>query len=121
MMGKENEKMLTIEALKALGADTDDGLTRCMNNEQFYLRLVGMALGDEGYAALRTAVEAGDLQAGFERAHALKGMLANVSLTNLLAPILEMTEALRHGEQIDYAPLLDSMDKELAALRGLQD
>ncbi len=113
--------MLTIEALKALGADTDDGLTRCMNNEQFYLRLVGMALGDEGYAALRTAVEAGDLQAGFERAHALKGMLANVSLTNMLAPSLEMTEALRHGEQIDYAPLLDSMDKELAALRGLQD
>ena len=113
--------MLTIDGLKALGADTQDGMTRCLNNEQFYLKLVGMALADEGYAALRTAVEAGDLQAGFERAHALKGMLANVSLTNLLAPVAEMTELLRAKQQADYAPLLDRMDEELGKLRALAE
>ena len=35
--------MLTIEKLKAYGANVDEGLSRCMNNETFYLRLVNMA------------------------------------------------------------------------------
>ncbi len=113
--------MLTIDALKELGADTEDGLRRCMNNETFYLRLVGMAIRDGGYAQLRAAVEDGNLREGFERAHALKGMLSNVSLSNLLAPVAEMTELLRAGEQADYAPLLDKMDEELGKLLALAD
>ena len=32
--------MLTVEKLKEYGADTGEGLNRCMNNEAFYLRLV---------------------------------------------------------------------------------
>ena len=47
--------MLTLEALREWGADTSEGMTRCMNNEAFYLRLVRMALADDGYAALRAA------------------------------------------------------------------
>ena len=38
--------MLTVEALRAWGADTEDGLRRCMNNEAFYLRLVEKAVKD---------------------------------------------------------------------------
>jgi len=111
--------MMTIDALKQLGANTEEGLGRCLNNEAFYLRLAGMALQDDKYGKLREAVEAGDLKAGFEYAHALKGMLANVALTNLLAPISEMTEALRAREQRDYSGLLDKMDEELAKLKAL--
>ena len=32
--------MLTVEKLKEYGADTNDGLSRCMSNEALYLRLV---------------------------------------------------------------------------------
>ena len=110
---------MTIEELKALGANTDEGLSRCLNNKDFYLRLVNMALADDGYARLRAAIEAHDLDEGFERAHALKGMLGNVSLTNLVEPIIEMTEALRAREDRDYSGLLDKMDEELAKLRAL--
>ena len=110
---------MTIEELKALGVNTEEGLGRCMNNEAFYLRLVKMALDDDGYARLRAAIETHDLDEGFERAHALKGMLGNVSLTNLLDPILEMTEALRAREDRDYSGLLDKMDEELEKLRAL--
>ena len=111
--------MLTVEGLKSLGVEIEDGMKRCMNNEAFYLRLAGMALEDKNYALLREAVEAGDLKRGFEYAHALKGMLGNVALTNLLTPVLTMTEALRQEEAIDYGPLLDQMDEELAKLRAL--
>ena len=83
------------------------------------LGLVKMALDDDGYARLRAAVEAHDLDEGFERAHALKGMLGNVSLTNLAEPVIEMTEALRAREDRDYSGLLDRMDGELEKLRAL--
>lgn len=111
--------MLTVEALRSAGADVDSGISRCMGNEDFYIRLVNMALADDGYSALREAVEAHDLEKGFECAHALKGMLGNVSLTNVLDPVLEMTEALRAREDRDYSALLDKMDEEVEKLRAL--
>ena len=30
--------MLTVAALREFGANTEEGLSRCMNNEAFYLR-----------------------------------------------------------------------------------
>ena len=41
-----NIGMITIEKLNAFGADTKSGLARCMNKEDFYLKLVGMALNE---------------------------------------------------------------------------
>lgn len=38
--------MLTIDALKTYGADVNDGLARCMNNQDFYFRLIEKALED---------------------------------------------------------------------------
>ena len=36
--------MLTIDYLREFGADVQDGLNRCMNEEDFYLELVNLAL-----------------------------------------------------------------------------
>ena len=105
--------MLTIETLRALGADTDEGLKRCMNNEAFYLRLVKMAAGDAGFDKLADALSAGDRKAAFEAAHALKGILGNLSLTPLYRIASEMTELLRAGTDTDCAPYL----QELKTLR----
>lgn len=113
--------MLTIEGLKELGADTDSGLGRCLNNEAFYLRLVGMAASDEHFGQLREAVEKDDLDAAFEHAHALKGVLANVSLTNVLEPVKEITEDLRARKEKDYSDVLGRIDEELAKVKALMD
>ena len=95
--------MITIESLRAYGADVNDGLARCMNNESFYLRLVGKAAADEGYERLRDALGAGDLAAAFEQAHALKGVLGNLSLTPLFNLVSALTEQLRaREERSDY-------------------
>ena len=111
--------MLTIDNLKALGASTDEGLARCLGREDFYLRMVGMALADDGFEKLMDAVQRGDLKEGFERAHALKGVLSNVALTTLADPITEITEELRAGKDIDYSELLDRIDTELKKYRAL--
>ena len=97
--------MLTIDALNEFGANTAEGLARCLNREDFYLRLVRTAAADPGYEALRTAVSEGDLDSAFERAHALKGVTGNLSLTPLYEKASALTELLRAKKDADYAAL----------------
>ena len=113
--------MLTVDSLKKWGADTDEALVRCLNNEAFYLRLVNKTLEDEqSFSRLSEAVQAGDMDKAFDAAHALKGVLSNLSLTPLLRPVLEITELLRNKTDTDYTPLLDEIaarKSELTAMR----
>lgn len=111
--------MLTIEALERFGANTQEGLGRCLGDEGFLLTLVKTVPKDANFEGLRQAVEAGDLQRGFECAHALKGVLGNLALTSLYEPICTITEALRAGEERDYGPLLDEISRKHAELVAL--
>lgn len=98
--------MLTIAALRDYGANTDDGLRRCMNNESFYLRLVGMALKDGSFDRLRDALLHSERKAAFEAAHALKGALGNLGLTPLYAVAVDLTEELRGEGELSQLALL---------------
>ena len=51
--------MITLDALKQYGANTAEGLARCLKNETFYLRMVGMALADKNFDKLKEAMDAG--------------------------------------------------------------
>ncbi|MBR3334925.1 MAG: Hpt domain-containing protein [Clostridia bacterium] len=111
--------MLTIDALRAYGADVDDGLRRCMNNEGFYLRLVEKAAADPSFDKLKEAVESGDLGRGFELAHTLKGVAANLSLTPVETPVREITELLRNHTETDYGPYLERIGEAWQKLKAL--
>ena len=87
--------MITLDALKQYGANTAEGLARCLNNESFYLKMVAMALADKNFDKLKTAMDAGDIHAAFSAAHALKGSIGNVALTPIFEPICALTELLR--------------------------
>ena len=91
---------MTIDSLNAFGANTAEGLTRCMNNEAFYLRMVGMVLADKNFDKLKDAIESGDARSAFEASHALKGTTGNVSLTPLYGPVCTLTDLLRGSETI---------------------
>jgi HPt (histidine-containing phosphotransfer) domain-containing protein len=111
--------MFTIDQLAEYGADTKEGLSRCMNMTDFYLRLVGMVAKDEHLAQLKEAVAAGDLTAAFDAAHALKGVLANLALTPVLKPVSELTENLRARKEMDYAPLIAEAEREMDRLLAI--
>ena len=111
--------MLTLENLREYGANVDEGLERCMNNKDFYIRLVGIALGDKNHEQLKEAIENNDLDKAFESAHALKGMLGNLSLTPMYKPVLEMTELLRSRTEMDYSPLLGEFLEQRRKLEEL--
>lgn len=112
--------MLSIETLRAYGANVDEGLARCLNDEEFYLSLVRMALEDDRLPRLREALSAGDRAEAFEIAHALKGIYGNVALTPLFEPVSELTEMLR-GEDIsgDTAGCLRQIEERTLRLSRL--
>lgn len=112
--------MLTVDALRASGANVDEGLGRCFNNADFYLRLVRMELADVNFDRLSQAMADGDAQAAFEAAHALKGAVGNLSLTPIYDPLCELTELLRGQSNVEGGQAqLEAVNAALAALRAL--
>lgn len=86
---------MTLDALQAFGANTAEGMGRCLNDASFYLDMVAMALEDKNFAALKAAMDAGDSHAAFAAAHSLKGSIGNVALTPIYEPLCALTELLR--------------------------
>jgi HPt (histidine-containing phosphotransfer) domain-containing protein len=108
-----------MEKLREYGAKTDEGLARCINNEAFYFRMVGLAVKDAGFAKLEEAMKAGDQDAAFAAAHALKGVLGNLALEPMFRPASELTELLRHKKPGDYDGLLKTVLEQRAKLEAL--
>ena len=106
--------MLTIDKLNDFGADTKEGLARCMGNEALYLRLTATVADLPDFERLSERIGERDLKGAFEAAHALKGVLGNLSLTPLYEIVCEITELLRAQTDTDYMPYL----ARIAALRA---
>ena len=111
--------MLTLHALKDYGANGDEGMHRCLNNEGFYLRLVGQALETTEMAGLKAALDGNDLKKAFELCHSMKGVFGNLALTPLYELSSEMTEHLRAQEQADYPGLYAALLDRMTALEAL--
>lgn len=111
--------MITLEALKEFGADTEKGLAVCMGNEALYLRLVGSVPAEPRFEQLTKALEDKDYDAAFEAAHALKGVLGNLSLTPLYDKASIITEHLRERTDMDYSGLVRELTDGKEALARL--
>ena len=110
---------MTIDSLKSFGANTDEGLERCMGMEDFYLEMVELGVSDERFDSLLGLLEAGDLDEAFEVVHALKGVIGNLALTPLYETICEITEHLRAREKMDYKPLYEKMLSQRNSIKDL--
>ncbi|MBR3275481.1 MAG: Hpt domain-containing protein [Eubacterium sp.] len=111
--------MLTTDALKEYGADVAEGLGRCMGNEAFYFRMIKLAAADTNVEKLKDALAQNDLQAAFEAAHALKGVMTNLALKPIADPVIGITEHLRAGEQMDYQPAMEIISSKFEELKAL--
>lgn len=113
--------MLTMDALRDFGANTDEGVARCFGKEDFYLRLVKMVVtqNQKDFDQLDASVKSGDLNAAFEAAHSLKGVLGNLSLTPILEPVSEITEQLRAKEERDYSGPVSTILAKFEELKAL--
>lgn len=111
--------MLTVNAMKEFGADTDTALARCAGSEALYLRLVGKVPDSEDFDKLEAAVKAKDFDTAFNLAHGLKGILLNLSITPIADPVSEMTELLRSKQDVDYSSYIEKMQAERKKLTAI--
>ena len=111
--------MITIDALRAYGADVDAGLARCLNKEDFYLKMIHMGIADERFDRLADILAAKKYDEAFEAVHALKGVIGNLALTPIYEPINEMTELLRSRTDTDYSALCAKVKEQRDKLLAL--
>ena len=86
-----------IERARAMGADVETGLKRCVGKEDLYVKLIGTALNDKNFDELKEKVSSKDVTGAFEAAHGLKGVLQNLCLDPLASELSRVTEILREG------------------------
>ncbi len=111
--------MLTTDELIEYGANVEEGLSRCINNEALYLRLVGTVTDEKSFDKLHEALAANNLDEAFEAAHALKGVLGNLALTPIYDKVVEITELLRARTDMDYSSLEAEINAKREELREL--
>ncbi|MBO6133216.1 MAG: Hpt domain-containing protein [Lachnospiraceae bacterium] len=112
---------MTLETLREFGANVDEGLARCMNNEAFYIKMVNMGIGDKRFESLKDTLENNDLDEAFEMAHALKGVVGNLALDPIYGPMNELTELLRSKTPGDYMGLYNQMKTQRDRLLAMAD
>jgi HPt (histidine-containing phosphotransfer) domain-containing protein len=101
----------------------DEGLKRVMNNAKLYARLLGKFKEDNSINDIEAALAAGEMEKAQAAAHTLKGLAANLSLTELYKQILELETQIKakdvKGDQLPlvkkiYAETLPEVDKVIA-------
>ena len=112
--------MITIESLRQYGANVDEGLQRCVNNEQLYLTLVNRFLDQNTFPDLKAAILDHDLEKAFHIAHSLKGVIGNLSLTPLYNVIYDLTEFLRNRTEMDYSDYIQRYEMSYSLLAALR-
>lgn len=94
-----------IEDVALLGADTEDGLTRCMGNPSLYERMLKKLPKVIEEAPVMPYVESGDLDTALSNAHTLKGVVGNLSLMPLYNNYTEIVNLFR-GDKPEMATAL---------------
>ena len=75
---------------EAVYVDFDDGVKRVMNNVKLYIRLLDKFKAGTRLDALEAALAAGDMEKAQAEAHTVKGVAANLSLSELFNQSLEL-------------------------------
>ena len=100
-----------------------EGLKRVMNNGKLYVRLLGKFKDDPSFKEVEAALEAEDMEKAKTSVHTLKGLAANLSLTELFKQSLELETQIKAGsvdsEQLTilkdvYAKTVTEVDKVVA-------
>lgn len=101
--------MISIDKLNIFGCNTKDGLERCMNDENFYLKLVKSLMKDMQLEKLKEELINNNLDEAFKISHSLKGVYGNLAITPVYEKLRDLTEYLRFKENKNYISLVDEL------------
>lgn len=95
-----------IDEVKALGANTDDALSRFMGNAELYERMIKKLPKVIDDSPVMSFAQSGDYETAASNAHALKGVTGNLSLDPLYANYTAIVDMYRSGENENATALL---------------
>jgi HPt (histidine-containing phosphotransfer) domain-containing protein len=77
--------------------NVEEGIGRVVNNSKLYAKLLGKFKADPNMADLSACLSAGDLEKAKVCAHTLKGLAANLSLTELFERTRDLETGIKEG------------------------
>jgi len=78
-----------------LYVDFNEGVKRVMNNAKLYIKLLTKFKTDTNIDSLTSSLAEGDLEKAQVQVHTIKGVAANLSLTELFKQILELENQIK--------------------------
>jgi len=107
----------------AVYVNVNEGSARVMNNIKLYVRLLTKFRNDNNLNELEAAIAAGDMTKAQNAAHTVKGVAANLALSELFKQCLELETQIKSGAvnpaQLEtvktvFAATLQAIDKVIA-------
>jgi len=77
--------------------NVEDGSQRVMNNTKLYAKLLVKFKDDKNFCEIEAALREGDFARAQNAAHTLKGLTANLSLTELYKQCVELEAQIKAG------------------------
>lgn len=89
---EENKK----KKLEGIGVNIPEVMSRLMDNEDFFLRLLKKFIADKSFSNLEDALKENRFEDAFNASHTLKGVAANLGLGAISDTVVPLTELLRN-------------------------
>ena len=120
-VGVLNYKIISEVKMDPIYFNVDEALGRMMGNKMILVKLLNKFVESTDIAPLKADLEKKDYPAAAEKTHAIKGVSANLALTELnsLAKILEQNLKEQNGADYDknFADLADVFEKTMVAIK----
>lgn len=98
--------MSLFEDLRALNVDVDGGLKRINGNEKLYTKLLGSLVKSVNTYYVAADFDGTDYNETIERAHAIKGVTGNLSITPMYESYTKIVDLLRAGKPEEARAIL---------------
>lgn len=92
--------------LSKVGINANEGISRFGGNGEIYEKFLNKFPEDENFANMCKAIESMNVTEAFSYAHALKGVVGNLSMTRMYDHLCLLVEELRKGSLVQADLLL---------------
>lgn len=111
-MNTTHNNLLT--ALREIGVDVDGTISRFMNNSEIYIKFLTRFPDEDRITPIHEAVAAKDYEKLLAAAHKLKGVSANLGMTELSGKAAEIVTKVRHD-------IYDNFEADAAEVERLSE
>ena len=101
--------MSMLDELKALGANVDEGLERCLGRTDLYEKFINKLPEMLEDPEIKAAFDRGDDQTVIEKTHAIKGVTGNLSITPLFEAYSNIVSLERKGSPEEARAIFDNI------------